>query len=79
MAINSLGYLGVSSTNIEKWRGFGTAVLGLQDVSQSMAGRDDTVFLKMDEQPFRLFVQAGGGDHLNLIGWETVSEQAYRT
>jgi len=76
MAINSLGYLGVSSTNIEEWRDFGTAVLGLQDVSQSMADCGDTVFLKMDEQPFRLFVQAGGGDHLNLIGWETVSEQA---
>lgn len=76
MAINSLGYLGISSSNIEEWRDFGTAVLGLQDVSDSMANSHDTVFLKMDDQPFRLFAQSGDADHLSLIGWETVSEQA---
>ena len=76
MAINSLGYLGISSRNPEEWREFGTQVLGLQDVSTSMGNGDGTVYLKMDDQPFRWFVQTGNTDQLNLIGWETVSEQA---
>jgi 3,4-dihydroxy-9,10-secoandrosta-1,3,5(10)-triene-9,17-dione 4,5-dioxygenase len=76
LAINSLGYLGISSRNIAEWRTFGTQVLGLQDVSTSISNGDDTVFLKMDDHPFRLFAQAGDADQLSLIGWETVSEQA---
>jgi 3,4-dihydroxy-9,10-secoandrosta-1,3,5(10)-triene-9,17-dione 4,5-dioxygenase len=76
MAINSLGYLGVSSRNPEEWREFGTQVLGLQDVSAAVGQGDGTVFLKMDDHPFRLFAEQGDTDQLSLIGWETVSEQA---
>ena len=76
MAINSLGYLGIASRNTEEWRNFGTQVLGLQDVSPLMTDNADTVFLKMDDQPFRLFAETAETDQLNLIGWETVSENA---
>ena len=76
MAINSLGYLGVTSQDVDAWRSFGTDVLGLQDVSDVSNGGSGDVYLKMDEDPWRLFIEAGDTDQLCLCGWEVVSESA---
>ena len=76
MTIHSLGYLGISTQDTEAWRRFGTDVLGLQDVSEAMADPAGTVYLKMDEDPYRLFIASGETDQLTLCGWEVVSESA---
>lgn len=68
MTIHSLGYLGITSQDAEAWRSFGTDVLGLQDVSDGM-GTGDSVYLKMDEDPWRLVIEAGDADQLTLCGW----------
>ena len=78
MTIHSLGYLGISTQDTEAWRRFGTDVLGLQDVSEAMADPAGTVYLKMDEDPYRLFIASGETDQLTLCGWEVVSESALR-
>ena len=76
MTINSLGYVGVSSQNTAQWHRFATQVLGLQDVSEQMDAGAGALYLKMDEQPFRLFIEPAEDDRLSLCGWEVVSESA---
>lgn len=76
MTIHSLGYLGVTSQDIAAWRAFGTDVLGLQDVTDTTAAGDAGVYFKMDEDPWRLFVESGDADQLTLCGWEVTSEAA---
>ena len=65
MAINSLGYLGITSQNVDAWRSFGTDVLGLQDVSVPQT-EVVAMLLKMDED-WRLFIEATT-DQLSLCG-----------
>ena len=77
MTIHSLGYLGITSQDTEAWRSFGTDVLGLQDVSDGM-GTGDSVYLKMDEDPWRLVIEAGDADQLTLCGWEVTSENTLK-
>ena len=78
MTINSLGYLGVTSQNVTAWQSFGTEVLGLQDVSDASNNGSGDVYLKMDEDPWRLFIESGDTDQLCLCGWEVVSETALK-
>ena len=77
MTIHSLGYLGVITQDLEAWRAFGTDVLGLQDVSNSDT-EAKSVYLKMDDAPWRLLIESGDADQLALCGWEVVSEAALR-
>jgi len=74
MAIQSLGYLGVSSALTADWRRFGSDVMGLEDVSNALGAGDGELFFKMDEQAFRLFVEPGQDERLSVCGWETNSE-----
>lgn len=75
MAIHSLGYLGVSSALTDQWRQFAGQVMGLEDVSARLAAGDGELYFKMDEHPFRLFVEPGTDERLAVCGWETNSEQ----
>ena len=75
MAIKSLGYLGVSSQLTEDWRNFAGSVMGLEDVSARLNAGDGELFFKMDDHPFRLFVEPGTEERLAVCGWETNSEQ----
>lgn len=74
MAINSLGYLGVSSQQTDAWRKFAGAVMGLEDVSAALGADDGELLFKMDEQPFRLFVTPGDAETLAVCGWESNTE-----
>ena len=47
MTIQSLGYIGVNSTQLDQWRDFACDVMGLQDVSSDL-GDAHTQFYKMD-------------------------------
>lgn len=78
MAVARLGYLGLSSTDTSAWDRFATAQLGLMSVPGAAAAVDGDVFLKMDDHPFRLFVEQGDEDRLVATGWELDGEDAYR-
>ncbi len=75
MAIKSLGYLGVSSNQTDAWRSFASEVMGLENVSNHLGAGEDELFFKMDDHPFRLFVEPGEQETLAVCGWESNSEQ----
>lgn len=74
MSINSLGYLGINSTDLNQWRQFACQVMGLEDTSTRLQADDSTAYFKMDENPYRLLVQAADSDGLAFCGWECHSE-----
>ena len=68
MNVKSLGYLRIESTDIARWREYGTAILGLM-IAPTMP-EDGNLYLKMDERPFRFAVIPGQSDRLLCAGWE---------
>ena len=75
MTIKSLGYVGVTSGQLEAWQQFATGVLGLQDVSADLGAESGEAFFKIDDHPYRLFVTPGDNETLAVCGWETHSAQ----
>ena len=73
MAINSLGYIGVYSSDVSEWATYGTQVLGMEDVSAELD--DGNVYLKMDDRPFRVVVMPAQESKFALSGWEANSAQ----
>ena len=57
MNVKSLGYVVIQSTDLERWRDFGTGVVGMME-SPGMP-TDGNLYLKMDDRPFRFAIQAG--------------------
>lgn len=51
MTIQSLGYIGINSTDLSQWKTYGTEVLGLQDVTDQHPDSDKCLLLKMDDRP----------------------------
>ena len=72
MAIQSLGYLALGSTNLEEWTDFAGAVLGMQAVDRG--GR--TRAFRMDDRKQRLIVDAAMADGERVFGWEVEDDQA---
>lgn len=69
MKIHSLGYIGVNCTDPSRWAHYGTQVLGMMDVSKQLAN-DDSVYLKMDDRPWRIVVNRADSDSYAFSGWE---------
>ena len=59
MAIKSLGYVGVISQQLNAWQQFACEVMGLEDVSERCGAGPDALYFKMDDHPYRLFVESG--------------------
>ncbi|WP_460124414.1 VOC family protein [Pseudomonas sp. S2_C03] len=75
MSINQLAYVVVESTDVEKWRFFGTRIIGL--ASESAA--DGALYLKADARRHRILVVPGERDGLYASAWECVSEEHHRS
>ncbi len=67
MAVTSLGYVVVESTDPQKWRHFALDVLGLME---GPTGPDGSLLLRVDERPFRIAVMPGKSDRFISAGWE---------
>ncbi len=76
MRIHSLGYIGVNCTHPTRWAEYGTQVLGMMDVSAQLAD-DDSVYLKMDDRPWRIVVNKSESDSFAFSGWEVAGEEAF--
>ena len=72
MNVRSLGYVRIESTDPARWLEYGTEVLGLMEAPGMP--EDGTVYLKMDERPFRFAVFPGDSDRLDLCGWELLDQ-----
>ena len=75
--IRSLGYARIESTNLDRWRDYGTRVLGLM-VAPGMTD-DGVLYLKQDERPYRLAIFSGDTDRLSLLGFELKDESDYES
>jgi len=71
--ITEYGYVIIGATDIEKWRAYGTDVLGMQAID----GPDGALYLKMDERDFRLAIQKSDKDCLFTSGWGVDDEAAF--
>jgi 2,3-dihydroxybiphenyl 1,2-dioxygenase len=75
MALDSLGYFGVRTRNLDDWSSFGEKFLGLQLVDRSAK----TLTFRMDDRRQRIVVQeeaTGSGERAAFMGWEVGSRAA---
>jgi len=70
--IQSLGYVGVNTEHLARWRDFGSQLLGLQLASASAK----TLNFRMDGQAQRIQVTENGQNGLQYIGWDVGSTAA---
>ncbi|MCC4596990.1 VOC family protein [Xanthomonas campestris pv. phormiicola] len=65
--IDTLGYVGFTTRNIEGWKTFAPQVLGLQ-VAQEL--EDGTLVLRADQHRRRIVLHPGDTDAVAYLGWE---------
>ena len=70
MQLQSLGYVGVRTADIEEWETYATRFLGMQLVDTSRA----TLALRMDDRKQRLIVNADAGEGVGFYGWEVADD-----
>jgi len=66
MAVQTLGYLGISTQNIDDWSDFATRQLGLQLVDRTVSSRA----FRMDDRRQRIIVDKERPDSERFFGWE---------
>lgn len=71
--IQALGYVVAESTDVTKWQAYGEKVLGMAAAPAPNGG----LYLKMDEQEFRIAVVPGHHDRYFASGWDVDSERAF--
>lgn len=74
MPVRSLGYIVAETTDLDRWREFGANVMGLMPAASP---RDDVVLFRMDDRPFRIWVQKGEQDRFIAPGWELLNRQEF--
>ncbi|WP_156686887.1 biphenyl-2,3-diol 1,2-dioxygenase [Mycobacterium sp. Marseille-P9652] len=65
--LKSLGYIAISTSEIERWRHFAFGVLGF---AEGKGPDPSAIYLRMDERAARIVVVPGEVDRLRTIGWE---------
>src|SRR5271167_1930672 len=66
MKLQSLGYVGVRTRDIDEWATYATRFLGMQMVEKSRG----MLALRMDDRKQRVVISADDGDGLGFYGWE---------
>jgi 3,4-dihydroxy-9,10-secoandrosta-1,3,5(10)-triene-9,17-dione 4,5-dioxygenase len=67
MAIKSLGYVVIEAEDLEAWQDFACNIAGLMPAASD---RDDVALFRMDDRPYRLWVQKGSQNRFVAPGWE---------
>ena len=71
--LKSLGYVRVTSTDLDQWRHFAGKVLGL---AEARGPDTDTLYFRIDQVSARLVVVPGDTDQLAAAGWEVADHRA---
>lgn len=74
MAVRSLGYVVIETRDLAGWREFATQVLG---VMEAPSPRPDVALFRLDDRPFRLWIQQGDRDAFIAPGWEFASKEDF--
>lgn len=69
MTIQSLGYLGISTPAPDTWATYAREVIGVS-VESAEPGGSDLYHLRMDQHPFRYWVEESEASGVSVIGWE---------
>ena len=72
MKLQSLGYVGIRTRDIDEWATYATRFLGMQMVDKSRG----TLALRMDDRRQRVVVSADGDEGLGFYGWEVADAAA---
>lgn len=72
MTPHSLGYLVLTSPDLDEWHRFAEGVLGV-----SAERRDGDLLLRTDDAVFRVCIQPGESTWLVAVGWTYASEQEW--
>jgi 3,4-dihydroxy-9,10-secoandrosta-1,3,5(10)-triene-9,17-dione 4,5-dioxygenase len=75
MDIAALGYVVIETTDLEKWRLFGTQILGLMVAPNVHAPQQ--LYFKMDQYLYRLRIVQGSHDCFLYAGWELPSRASF--
>src|SRR5437667_8586974 len=75
MAVQALGYLGISTQNIGEWSDFATRQLGLQLVDCAASSRA----FRMDDRRQRIIVDKERPDAERFFGWEVADAASLDT
>ena len=74
MAVKALGYIVISTQDLSSWRSFAEEILG---VMPAASDRDDVLLFRMDDRPYRLWIEKSDRDGLVAPGWEFGSAEAF--
>lgn len=74
MPVCALGYAVVDTEDLPAWSHFATEILGLMPAP---APRDGVALFRMDDRPFRFWVQRNGASRAVRPGWECASHAAF--
>ncbi len=72
MQLQSFGYVGIRTGDIDEWATFATRFLGLQLVERSAK----TLTLRMDDRKQRVVISAADGEGIGFYGWEVADAAA---
>ncbi len=74
MPVQSLAYVVVDATDLDAWRDFGCAILGLQEQD---SGSADAIHFRIDDRPFRLRIQRAEVNRVAALGLEFRDRHAF--
>src|ERR1700748_998682 len=72
MSLETLGYIGLSTANLDDWTAYASRFLGMQLVDKSRG----TATFRMDDKKQRLVVHEDAGDAPGFFGWEVADATA---
>src|SRR5436190_16832440 len=72
MSLQTLGYIGLRTKNLEDWTAYAERFLGMQLVDKSRG----TASFRMDDKKQRLVVHEDSGDAPGFFGWEVADGAA---
>lgn len=74
MSVSSLGYVVIQTGDLARWREFGTTILGAMAATST---DPDVLLLRIDDRPFRLWIEKGDREGVVAAGWELPSKAAF--
>ena len=73
MSVSGLGYLGVSTTDLEAWKDLAVSVFSMEVIKKS---DEDAFYLRLDDWHHRLSVTSADIDTVSYVGWEVQNEES---
>lgn len=75
MHLRALGYVGIYTRDLDDWAGYGTKLLGLQQVDKTAK----TLAFRMDDRKQRIVIHGDTGQGVAFSGWEVEDADALDT